>query len=134
MWGGEKWNLKKILVVFQFVSQLISVGLKNNFAFLTKKFPVDYWEKLFKTMQILPDFWHLVEGLNFFDKNPNKTAFSMPTNWGIKKFGPKSYFLCGIRVRDVFLNIVFSFGLSRCLPIEETKNNYGNFLKFFSTD
>ena len=84
MWGGEKWNLKKILVVFQFVSQLISVGLKNNFAFLAKKFPVDYWENFFKTMQILPDFWHLVEGLKNFDKNPKKTAFSTPTTWGDK--------------------------------------------------
>ena len=36
-------------------------------------------------MQIMPDFWHLVEGLKNFDKNPNKTAFSMPTNWRDKK-------------------------------------------------
>ena len=79
------WGIKKILEIFRIFRQLISVGLKNNFAFLTKKFPVDYWENLFKTMQILPDFWHLVEGLNFFDKNPNKTAFSTPTTWGAKK-------------------------------------------------
>ena len=38
---GWKMKPQNILVVFQFVSQLISVGLKNNFAFLTKKFPVD---------------------------------------------------------------------------------------------
>ena len=35
-----------------------------------------------KTMQILPDFWHLVEGIKNFDKNPKKTALSMPTTWG----------------------------------------------------
>ena len=81
---GRKMKPQNILVVFQFVSQLISVGLKNNFAFLAKKFPVDYWENFFKTMQILPDFWHLVEGLKNFDKNPKKTAFSTPTTWGGK--------------------------------------------------
>ena len=35
-------------------------------------------------MQILPDFWHLVEGVKNFDKNPKKTAFSTPTTWGGK--------------------------------------------------
>ena len=92
MWGGEKWNLKKILVVFQFVSQLISVGLKNNFAFLTKKFPVDYWENLFKTMQILPDFWHLVEGLKIFWYKPEQNGFFDAYQLSDKKVWPKSIF------------------------------------------
>ena len=73
-------------------------------------------------MQILPDFWHLVEGVKNFDKNPKKTAFSTPTTWGGKNI---------LEILKIFRQLI-SEGVKKSLKsqkISQLISEGGNFFR-----